>query len=325
MSTTVIKLPNIDSKIWNIEYKTIELIKALSSGLNVRIHLNHEGPCATSLGLYRWLDVVCKEFQIDPSRISIYSANPLERNTTYRIVNCGKSWLLEYQNINVESNKTFDESLKHFGIFIGRSNWNRLFLASTIFKNFREKSLISFHYNIHSNAASGFDDLALLMGVAKAETLSNPLLMHFPLALDDIKQYPIIGPEHLNILKYYKDIFLDVVCETYFTGNTFFPTEKTVRPIISKTPFLLFGPKNYLANLRKLGFETFNDYWSEEYDNYSDISRAQKIENILVDLSKKTVSELQSIYVDMIPKLEHNNSVLRNLSADKFFNTFKNE
>ena len=191
-------------------------------------------------------------------------------------------------------------------------------------KKFKEKSILSFHYNTDAKDNScGFDELSFIMGVDNATKLCNDLLSNFPIKLDVVEKYPIVNPAHLNILKNYNNIFLDMVCETYFTGNTFFPTEKTVRPLASLTPFLLFGPKYYLSNLRKLGFKTFNNYWSEGYDDHDGLYRVQEIENILMQLSDKSVTELEIMYADMLPILEHNKNLLTEMTESKFYDTFK--
>lgn len=325
MSEVVIKLHNIDSYIPNLEDKMIPLIKACQSDLPIVIKLDYEGPCAKSLGLYNLLDKLCQEFQVDPNRITIHTANPLENHPVYKIVKGESVWLGIYRRLEAEDVKLFDSDLKHFGIFIGRSNWNRLFLASTIFKDHKEKSLVSFHYNVGPGKDNGLSNLVHWFTMPGALELVTPLLNNFPLILDKVNRYPVRLPEHLNILKFYKNIFLDVVCETYFTGNTFFPTEKTVRPLVTKTPFLVFGPIGYLANLRKLGFKTFGDFWCEEYDKYDSIYRAQEMVKIIEDLSKLSTEQLETMYTDMLPILEHNKNNLREITATKFFETFKNE
>lgn len=320
----VVRMPNIDSKIWNLEYKILDIVSALMSGDNVIIHMNDEGICAESVGLYKLLDDICERFNFDPKKISIHTSNALEKSDKYKILNTSLVYLAKHRSFQFDSNKTFDQNLKHFGIFIGRSNWNRLFLASTIFKNFKEKSTLSFHYDINvKDNNCGFDELSFVMGTAETINLCHDLLSEFPIKLDMIDEYPIVNPAYFNILKKYDNIFLDVVCETYFTGNTFYPTEKTVRPLVSKTPFLLFGPQNYLSNLKKLGFKTFDNYWSEEYDKCDGLYRAQEIEKILFQISNKSVTELEIMYNNMLPILEHNKHLLTEMTEKKFYDRFK--
>ena len=50
-----------------------------------------------------------------------------------------------------------------------------------------------------------------------------------------------------------------------FNEYSFF-TEKVAKPLVSRRPFIAFAGVNYLANLRKLGFLTFDCIVDESYD-----------------------------------------------------------
>jgi hypothetical protein len=110
----------------------------------------------------------------------------------------------------------------------------------------------------------------------------------------------------------YKDIFIDIVVESHVLGKTFFPTEKTVRPIWLKKPFIIFGSKDYLDYLHQMGFKTFCNYWSEEYDGYDGRDRYIKISRLIDDLSSKPTNELQDMYRDMKHILDHNYDLIKN-------------
>jgi hypothetical protein len=72
---------------------------------------------------------------------------------------------------------------------------------------------------------------------------------------------------NLSLLAFYDQFQIELVAESITRGPSFFPTEKTVRPIIGGRPFMTFAPKNFLKNLRQMGFRTFDTVWSEEYDS----------------------------------------------------------
>jgi hypothetical protein len=75
-----------------------------------------------------------------------------------------------------------------------------------------------------------------------------------------------------------------MVCESYTIGDTFFPTEKTIRPISAGKPMLVYGPKNFLARLRALGFQTYGNCWSENYDQQEGPERWKAIQQIITEL-----------------------------------------
>ena len=69
----------------------------------------------------------------------------------------------------------------------------------------------------------------------------------------------------------YNNSFYSIVSETASSNNFSFFTEKTAKPIVAKRPFIVFSGKHYLKNLRKLGFQTFNNVVDESYDDIDDI------------------------------------------------------
>jgi hypothetical protein len=98
-----------------------------------------------------------------------------------------------------------------------------------------------------------------------------------------------------SLLTHYNQFHIELVCESYTLGDTFFPTEKTVRPIAAGKPMLVYGPKNFLARLKALGFKTYDAQWSEEYDQLEGPARWQAIQRIievLINLSQNQLTDV---------------------------------
>jgi hypothetical protein len=68
-------------------------------------------------------------------------------------------------------------------------------------------------------------------------------------------------------LDFYSRVNYIFVSETICTENKKHLTEKIFKPIAAGKPFLLAGGYKNLEYLKRYGFETFSDYWSEDYDN----------------------------------------------------------
>ena len=102
--------------------------------------------------------------------------------------------------------------------------------------------------------------------------------------------------------RYYANMFVDIVQETDL--NTCFTTEKTLRPIIFKTPFLLMAGKGTLKKLKDIGFKTFDHWWSEDYDNYAHRDRMEKILDIVEWISVQY--NVNKFKEEMSDILEHN-------------------
>ena len=60
-----------------------------------------------------------------------------------------------------------------------------------------------------------------------------------------------------------------LICETDFSNNFSFYSEKIVKPIIAKRLFIVVSGQYYLKGLREQGFKTFEGIIDESYDNES--------------------------------------------------------
>jgi len=85
----------------------------------------------------------------------------------------------------------------------------------------------------------------------------------------------------INLLNFYDQFSVELILETMTQGETFFPTEKTTRPLAGAKPFLIYASKYYLKYLRDLGFWTFCDIWDESYDQFEGPERWQRMKNVV--------------------------------------------
>lgn len=69
--------------------------------------------------------------------------------------------------------------------------------------------------------------------------------------------------------------------------HEFHLTEKTIKCLITGIPFVLMAGPGYLQKLKSLGFKTFDNLWSEEYDQIEDfddrMAEIVKLINLLND------------------------------------------
>lgn len=323
----MINIPHIDLKIWNPEQKTIEIAAELQKRGHAEISIDREGSDCETNGLYQLLDNICRSLGHDPSSITIHTCNQLEQHALYKIIKHAPLYIRSGQTFATQH--TFDDknwnSLKHFGIFISRSNWHRLWLASHIWNNYKDQTEITFHYDSqidYHRLHLGFDELCYQLKCNADVVVAAEFVKHLPIKSDAVDSYPILTPAHFSISKLYPNFFVEVVCETFLSGNSFYPTEKTWRPLICQTPFLTLGPKNFLSNLQKLGFRTFGQWWDESYDQDADLDNGkvavESIMSTLNQLSKMSVEELEGLYIDMLPTLQHNKQRFLELTEKDF-------
>jgi hypothetical protein len=156
----------------------------------------------------------------------------------------------------------------------------------------------------------------LLIGNETLKT-SVPLTLDISFNATDChsENTPYIDEDHLDFcpsvvtlpIDFYKRCFCAVVTESEFFRPTGSLSEKTINAIKAGRPFVLVAPPTTIEFLHKLGFKTFGEFWDESYDQESDHEqRFIKVLNLIKEIDRKPLSELQCIYRSMTEILQHN-------------------
>jgi hypothetical protein len=182
---------------------------------------------------------------------------------------------------------------KLFGLFVGRDSLSRNLIMYECYQNWRSYFLFSkMKHSTETMVDYGHH------WINNSDTLSNYLPIsdhkkfkefwnnHSFESLDQVVfGQHLTGEDAINaslsLLKFYDQFGIELVLETMTRGNTFFPTEKTLRPIVGMKPFLTYAPKNYLKHLRALNFKTFDSIWDESYDNFEGIDRWHRMKSVV--------------------------------------------
>lgn len=80
-----------------------------------------------------------------------------------------------------------------------------------------------------------------------------------------------------------------------------FVTEKTWKSVAMQHPFMIVGEPGTLRHLHSLGFETFENLWSEHYDTVQ--STSHRIDHVVQNVVQYNMAPLDQLTVQ---KLEHN-------------------
>lgn len=182
---------------------------------------------------------------------------------------------------------------KHmYGCFIGRKTVARCVI---LYEMQKQNSIVSVMDTWsplpwqESSVGRDLEDIALWQGVADVPAVKQWWSNNSVGSLDGHTVGDQYRPEHntnLDLLRFYEDFLIEIAIETYTVGNTFFVTEKTVRPLVAGKPFLLFGPRHFLRRLHSLGIQTYNSLWSEHYDEYEGAERWQHMQTSLKEITK---------------------------------------
>lgn len=115
----------------------------------------------------------------------------------------------------------------------------------------------------------------------------------------------------------YNQTYYTIVAETNFSNRFNFYTEKIVKPMLAGRLFVVFAGQHYLANLRRLGFKTFDSVIDESYDQIEDpIERWTAAIKQVEVLSQQNPSEILFKIKDVV---EHNQRLLFNKDWYKEF------
>jgi len=200
-------------------------------------------------------------------------------------------------------------AVKRIGLFIGRNSVARNVIMYESYQQWSDHFLFSrFNNLITGGWNTPFEPLELWLSSDRHDQIKH-WYDHCPVTSLDQADFQDQFQRDMNtnasLLDHYHKFDVELVAETMTMGTTFFPTEKTARPIVGMKPFVIYGPINYLKNLKKLGFKTFDSVWDEDYDNYSGHERWQKIKPVIQSIidNPTIVDKCQSI-------VEHNKNIL---------------
>ena len=100
-------------------------------------------------------------------------------------------------------------------------------------------------------------------------------------------------------------------------------TEKEIKPILARHPFIIHNLPGVLAHLKSMGFLTFEKWFDESYDEETDDNkRLIKITDEVKRLSELSFEQWDIMLEEMTPVLEHNYNRLVNYTTEHcYFNS----
>lgn len=291
----------------------------------VILDVNSEGPALTPFGIY---DILSKYscnyiFARWPNHAETMPySRAAGRNLSHFFPMSWRYWIEEIPN---------DLAKRPFGLFVGRSSISRNCIMYDVYTQWRKRFLMSkmqTHLNDHwgnnlPQESIKIDDLSQ-WGDSQRCIKIKEWWQSCPITSIDNKhvwdQYtePEISAAQCisSLLSHYNQFNFELVCETYTLGTTFFPTEKTVRPIMGNKPFIIYGPRHFLKNLQNLGFKTFSGLWNEQYDNYQGPQRWKMMQSIIEMICNWDDTTRQNVLTQCASITRHNRKRLKEIIND---------
>ena len=261
---------------WLNPQEVIEQIRATHPNKPIVLDLGSEGASLRALGIIDIVTQTCNEQGRDLESVSIKSwpnlveTVPFQRADNHRISHF--FWMADrYRDTPIAS--PTDQHL--FALFIGRRTWPRMRIAYDLQRMLGQRFLLSmmrdgpydspYGINLDSEHVWGNDrDFKIWYSSPSVDSIDGH---------DFRDQYDGEQNTHADLLRHYHKFSIEIVCEAHTRGSCFFPTEKTVRPLAAGKPIMVYGPRGFLSRLRDLGFQTWNDFWNEDYDDLEGFDR----------------------------------------------------
>jgi hypothetical protein len=121
----------------------------------------------------------------------------------------------------------------------------------------------------------------------------------------------------------YKKSVISLISDTIFFKKQGFISEKIFKPIMYFQPFLIAGPPHYLKAVRNMGFETFDGFIDESYDEeFDDMKRLEMIVNEIKRISAIPIEDLKIQLKEIEPKLINNQIKLLTFDYEKYETIF---
>jgi hypothetical protein len=299
---------NIDVQVtgdhWFNRLEFIEKLQNTDPCEIVILNINTEGPCLASIGVRSIVDAWLEKHNKSPETIMINNwANGSEQVPYKKLNRIELSHFFKYSQYYWPADIISGQAgAKLFGLFLGRrtiarnsilyhvaNNWSDHFLLSVM------KSRNPDPWPHHREGAVNLEIMDQWIDPKDQSMVFDWISQGNISSLDNRSvQDQYVVPEqssadcNQSLLNYYNQFQIEFVCESYTIGDTFFPTEKTVRPITAGKPMLVYGPKNFLARLKALGFRTYDNCWSESYDQLEGPDRWKAIQSIIANLINLT-------------------------------------
>lgn len=134
---------------------------------------------------------------------------------------------------------------------------------------------------------------------------------------ENISKYPTT----LELIEEYKKSYISFVIETYIGNNRMnMLTEKTLIAFLTKTMPIVLGGKNYVKELKDMGFYVWNDEFGfEDGDSIqtAEYIKINKFNNCIENYNKMSKSDIADMYNSNIDKIENNYKIVSELLFNK--------
>jgi hypothetical protein len=216
----------------------------------------------------------------------------------------------EHANFKKQSQKTF---LIYNRAWTGTREYRLKFTDLLIENNLVDHCKTFFH-PIDIDTNTNYLDFSFVNSLWKPKNLLHTFLPGKQVSADASADFDIDD---------YNSTKIEVVLETLFDDNRLHLTEKILRPIACRQPFILAAAHGSLDYLKEYGFKTFDTVWDESYDKIvNPQKRLQAIIDLMTHIANLSAKDKKNLLIRADKIVSYNQS--RFFSHD-FFQQVTNE
>jgi hypothetical protein len=232
--------------------------------------------------------------------------------------------------VNNNQTLTYHDSMKMFGLHTLRPDVHRLaalvaFEKQDLWPHTDCKIGFSGNYLMADETwrSSGLDLCAKTMQISHMDILA--LLDKLPKSSRFFRNKgQEIQSQQMTILDVEKNslnanFLIEIICDSSHSDHTFGCSEKFIRCLLLKQPFIIVGRQHTYRTFHRGGIRTFDHLWPETWDNFNSTELQLKVSSVaqtcrhIVDTY--TVKDLYEMTRDTV---EHNYDMIKD-SLDKFY------
>ena len=307
----------VSGDIWYNEQEVRQQLQELAGNAEITLDLRSEGPSLYRLGIAAVVDAWLAQHNLSPDTVTVTRWSNGGEPIHYKKYKCSVPSHFWYyaKDYQMPPEQDFGGIKEHlFGLFLGRAAVHRNVIMYQVQQQWANRFLTSrlTALTLEGNPVPEPWHMRNLKGWQVLETLTDWVPGQEQDVIDwfssrtftsldnrtvrdqfgDIANHKI---HNQSLLGHYHKFNIELVCESYTMGQTFFPTEKTVRPIAGTRPWLIYAAPGYIQHLKLMGFHSFNSVWDESYDQLEGPARWSAMKKIIQTLVELDADALNSV------------------------------
>jgi len=307
----------VSGDIWYNEVEVQQKLQELASDVEITLDLRSEGPSLHRLGVVAMVDAWLARHNLLPTAITVTRWSNAGEEIAYKKFQCSVPshfWRFA-QEYQLPPQQDFGGIKSHlFGLFLGRATvhrnailyqvqqqWANRFLISRLTALTPEGTPVPEPWHIHNFkgwrlpetladwAPDNQQDVIDWFATQKFSSLDSRTVRD---QYGDPNNHFV---HNRSMISHYHRFNIELVCESYTLGQTFFPTEKTARPIAGTRPWIIYGSSGYIQGLKHMGFRSFDSVWNESYDQLEGPARWSAMKTVIQSLIDLDATALNSV------------------------------